>query len=149
MLSRHHEQGSQVLAVNCYPACPESDLALGMPPHSDYGTLTILTQTHQGLQIMDHDKNWLVVTVIEGGLIKRFSIASLHSLSLEKMVAPAPKPVDEEHQSGYRGGNSCGFLDYISGNDIMKLGRYIDTLKKKTSVACPLGELDNRLRPHI
>ncbi|KAI8026230.1 Flavanone 3-dioxygenase 3 [Camellia lanceoleosa] len=77
---------------------------------------------------------------------KRFSIASLHSLSLEKMVAPAPELVDEEHPSGYRGGNFCGFLDYISGNDIMMLGRYIDTLKKKTAVACPLGELDNRLK---
>ncbi|GKD56945.1 flavanone 3-dioxygenase 3-like protein, partial [Tanacetum coccineum] len=50
------EEGSQVLAVNCYPSCPEPDFALGMPPHTDYGTLTILNQSHQGLEIMDHDK---------------------------------------------------------------------------------------------
>ena len=56
------EEGSQVLAVNCYPPCPEPDLALGMPPHTDYGTLTILNQSHQGLEIMDHDKKWHSVT---------------------------------------------------------------------------------------
>jgi isopenicillin N synthase-like dioxygenase len=36
------ESGSQVLAVNYYPACPEPEITLGMPPHFDFGTLTIL-----------------------------------------------------------------------------------------------------------
>ncbi|KAI8026224.1 hypothetical protein LOK49_LG02G00841 [Camellia lanceoleosa] len=44
------------------------------------------------------------------------------------MVAPASELVDEEHPSGYREGNFREFLDYISGNDIMKLGRYASSL---------------------
>ncbi|KAF8087815.1 hypothetical protein N665_0565s0001, partial [Sinapis alba] len=40
-LQEQTEEGSQVMAVNCYPACPEPDITLGMPPHSDFGSLTI------------------------------------------------------------------------------------------------------------
>lgn len=63
------EEGSQVMAVNCYPACPEPEITLGMPPHSDFGSLTILLQSSQGLQIMDSNKNWISVPYIEGALI--------------------------------------------------------------------------------
>ncbi|KAL8207965.1 hypothetical protein R6Q57_007377 [Mikania cordata] len=136
------KQGSQVMAVNCYPSCPEPDLALGMPPHTDYGTLTILSQSHQGLEIMDHDKKWHPVPFIKGSLIvqlgdqlevisngrykstphrailnmqrKRFSIASLHSMQLEKKVGPAPELVGKQHPAAYKEGSFGEFLDYIS-----------------------------------
>lgn len=119
------EEGSQVMAVNCYPPCPEPDLVLGMPPHSDYGYLTILTQNHQGLEVMDHNKMWHPVPLVEGALIillgdqmevisnghykspihratvnsekNRISIASLHSLSFDRKVRPAHELVDEQH----------------------------------------------------
>lgn len=119
------EEGSQVMAVNCYPACPEPDLALGLPPHTDYGMLTVLSQSHQGLEIMDQDKKWHSVPFVHGALIvqlgdqfevmsngryksiphravldlkmKRLSIASLHSMKIEKKVGPAPELVDEKH----------------------------------------------------
>ncbi|XP_052192468.1 flavanone 3-dioxygenase 3-like [Diospyros lotus] len=151
------EQGSQVMAVNFYPACPEPELTLGMPTHSDYGTLTILAQTHQGLQIMDHAKSWHSVPATERALVvqlgdqmevinngryksvlhratvncekKRLSIASLHSLALEKKVGPAPELVDDKHSSGYKEASFGGFLKHISGNEFTKLGRYVDTLK--------------------
>lgn len=151
------EKGSQVIAVNCYPTCPQPDLALGLPPHSDFGLLTIINQSQQGLEIMDHDKKWLSVPLIEGALIvqlgdqmevmsngryksvfhratvnsekKRISISSIHSLALEKKVVPAPELVDDQHPISYKEGSFSGFLEYISGNDIMK-GKYIDTLKK-------------------
>lgn len=152
------KEGSQVMVVNCYPACPEPELALGMPPHSDYGYLTILIQSQPGLQILDNNNNWYPVPVIEGALLvqlgdqievmsngryksvlhratlnkerTRISIASLHSLALEKKVGPAPELVDEEHPLAYNEGSFRGFLDHISGNDITKQQRYIDTLKK-------------------
>ncbi|CAK9149423.1 unnamed protein product [Ilex paraguariensis] len=156
-LHKDIKQGSQVMAINCYPACPEPDLTLGMPPHSDYGYLTILHQSLLGLQIMDHDKNWHSVPVIEGALIiqlgdqmevmsngryksvvhrvtvnsekRRLSMTSLHSLALEKKVEPAPELVDEKQPLFYNVCSFKDFLDFISGNDIMD-GRFIDTLKK-------------------
>ncbi|MFS7942418.1 putative flavanone 3-dioxygenase [Helianthus anomalus] len=150
------KEGSQVIAVNCYPSCPEPDLALGMPPHTDYGTLTILNQNHQGLEIMDHDKTWHHVPFIEGALIvqlgdqlqvmsngryksiphralvnvqrKRLSIASIHSMQLDKKVGPAPDAVDEQHPVAYKEGSFGEFLDYISAKSLTE-GNYIDTLK--------------------
>lgn len=150
------EKGSQVMAVNCYPSCPKPDLALGMPSHTDYGTLTILSQSHQGLEIMDHDKNWHSVPFVQGTLIvqlgdqlevmsngryksnphrvilndqkKRLSIASLHSMPIDKKVGPAPELVDEQHPAAYKEGSFGGFLDYISVKSLTE-GTYIDMLK--------------------
>ncbi|KAM5554691.1 flavanone 3-dioxygenase 3-like [Rosa sericea] len=151
------ENGSQVMAVNCYPKCPEPELALGMPPHSDYGSITILLQSCPGLQILDQNKNWISVPDIEGALLvqmgdqmevlsngqyksvvhrvtvsnekNRLSIASLHSLSLDKKIEPAPLLVDSEHPKSYKEFSFRDFLNYITSNDIIK-GRYIDTLKE-------------------
>lgn len=149
-------EGSQVIAVNCYPACPEPDLALGLPPHTDYSLLSIILQNHQGLQVMDQDEKWHSVPVTEGALIamvgdhmevlsngrykgvvhratvnsekKRLSIASLHSLALGKKVRPAQALVDEQHILSYKEGGFSDFLDFISGEDIVQV-KYIDKLK--------------------
>ncbi|XP_059313024.1 flavanone 3-dioxygenase 3-like [Lycium ferocissimum] len=149
-------EGSQVMAVNCYPACPEPDLTLGLPPHTDYGMLTIILQNHQGLQIMDRDEKWHSVPLTEGALIvqlgdqmevlsngryksvlhratvnserKRISIASLHSLALGKKVRPASELVNEQHILSYKEGSFSDFLDFISGEDIVE-AKYIDKLK--------------------
>ncbi|XP_010513019.1 PREDICTED: protein DMR6-LIKE OXYGENASE 1-like [Camelina sativa] len=54
-------EGSQLMVVNCYPPCPEPELTLGMPPHSDYGFLTLLLQDDaEGLQILYRDE-WVTV----------------------------------------------------------------------------------------
>ncbi|WCJ23029.1 2-oxoglutarate (2OG) and Fe(II)-dependent oxygenase superfamily protein [Euphorbia peplus] len=152
------EEGSQVMTVNCYPACPEPELALGMPPHSDYGSLTVLLQSCPGLQIMDKKNNWFSVPETEGALIiqlgdqlevisngqyksvihrvtvssekKRFSIAGLHSLALNKKVKPARELVDEQNPDSYKEFSFRDFLDFISGNDIRQ-ARFINTLKRE------------------
>ncbi|XP_042758239.1 flavanone 3-dioxygenase 3 isoform X2 [Lactuca sativa] len=151
------EEGSQVMDVNCYPACPEPDLALGMPPHTDYGTLTILNQSQQGLQIMDQDKKWHAVPFVQGALIvrlgdqfevlsngryksirhraildthkQRLSIASIHSMPMEKKVGPAPELIDEQHPIAYKEGSFSGFLDHISVKSVSEEDTYLDTLK--------------------
>ncbi|KAL7599336.1 hypothetical protein Lser_V15G25331 [Lactuca serriola] len=151
------EEGSQVMAVNCYPACPEPDLALGMPPHTDYGTLTILNQSQQGLQIMDQDKKWRAVPFVHGALIvqlgdqfevlsngryksirhraildthkQRLSIASIHSMPMEKKVGPAPELIDEQHPIAYKEGSFSGFLDHISVKSVSEEDTYLDMLK--------------------
>ncbi|XP_010413576.2 PREDICTED: protein DOWNY MILDEW RESISTANCE 6-like [Camelina sativa] len=156
-LEEEIEEGSQVMAVNCYPACPEPDIALGMPPHSDFGSLTILLQSSQGLQIMDSNNNWVSVPYIEGALIvqlgdqvevmsngiyksvvhrvtvnkdfKRLSFASLHSLPMHKKISPASQLVNENKSAAYGEFSFNDFLDYISSNDITQQ-RFIDTLRK-------------------
>lgn len=66
---KQFEDGSQLMVVNYYPACPEPDLTLGMPPHSDYGFLTLLLQDHvQGLQIQHRDK-WVTVQPIPNSFV--------------------------------------------------------------------------------
>ncbi|CAA7029571.1 unnamed protein product [Microthlaspi erraticum] len=157
-LQEEIEEGSQVMAVNCYPACPEPELALGMPPHSDFSSLTILLQSSQGLQIMDcNNNNWVCVPYIEDALIvqlgdqmevmsngiyksvvhrvtvnrdiKRLSFASLHSLPMDMKISPAPKLVDGDKPAAYGEFSFKDFLDYISSNDLTQR-RFIDTLKK-------------------
>ena len=60
-LLKEFEEGSQLMVVNCYPQCPEPELTLGMPPHSDYGFLTLLLQDQvEGLQI-HHQQKWVNV----------------------------------------------------------------------------------------
>lgn len=61
--------GSQLMIVNFYPPCPEPDLTLGMPPHSDYGFLTLLLQDEvEGLQIQYKDK-WVTVESIPNAFV--------------------------------------------------------------------------------
>ncbi|EYU40361.1 hypothetical protein ABFS82_02G140600 [Erythranthe guttata] len=155
------EEGSQVMAVNFYPACPEPNLTLGLPPHSDYGLLTILLQNQRGLETMDNDGKWQSVPVIKEGLVvqlgdhmevlsngryksvvhraclnsekRRLSIASLHSLEIEKKVIPAQELVDEQHPLAYEGVSFGDFLHFLSKNDILE-GRYIDTLRKNPQI---------------
>ncbi|CAI9279300.1 unnamed protein product [Lactuca saligna] len=150
------EEGSQAMTVNCYPPCPKPDLTLGIPPHSDYGTLTILNQNQQGLQIMDKERKWHSVPFIQGALTvqlgdqievmsngrykstfhratvnnkrNRLSIASLHSLPIDKKVGPAPWLVDEQYPIAYREGSFGEFLDHISKKCLSET-RYIDTLR--------------------
>lgn len=63
------EDGSQLIVVNCYPSCPEPELTLGMPPHSDYGFLTLLLQDEvEGLQI-HHCGKWVTVEPIAGSFV--------------------------------------------------------------------------------
>jgi isopenicillin N synthase-like dioxygenase len=63
------DAGSQMLMANCFPACPEPDLTLGMPPHSDYGFLTVLLQDQvNGLEVRHADR-WVLVDPLPGSLV--------------------------------------------------------------------------------
>lgn len=69
MLEELSRDGSQLMVVNCFPPCPQPDLTLGMPPHSDYGFLTLLLQDEvEGLQIQ-HDHKWVTVQPIPGSFV--------------------------------------------------------------------------------
>ncbi|KAK8942022.1 Leucoanthocyanidin dioxygenase [Platanthera guangdongensis] len=59
----------QALSGNLYPPCPQPELALGLPPHSDAGLLSVLMQNNSfpGLQVM-HNGNWVQVQLIPNSL---------------------------------------------------------------------------------
>ncbi|XP_057745074.1 flavanone 3-dioxygenase 3 [Arachis stenosperma] len=125
-LTKKLEDGMQVMAVNCYPPCPEPAMALGLPPHSDYSCLTIVYQNCQGLEIMDSTTcSWKLVPhvpyalqvhigdhfeVLSNGLFKsvvhratlhrdrtRFSIVSLFSLGMDDKMGVAAELIDDDH----------------------------------------------------
>ncbi|VVB02365.1 unnamed protein product [Arabis nemorensis] len=139
------EEGSQVVVVNCYPPCPEPELTLGMPPHSDYGFLTLLLQDDvEGLQIL-HREEWVTVDPIPGSFVvnvgdhleifsngryksvlhrvlvnptkPRISVASLHSFPLTSVVKPSPKLIDEQNVPKYMETDFATFLQYVSSRE--------------------------------
>ncbi|KAI8563215.1 hypothetical protein RHMOL_Rhmol03G0095100 [Rhododendron molle] len=136
------EDGSQLMVLNCYPPCPEPDLTLGMPPHSDYGFLTLLQQDDvAGLQIQ-FQENWVTVEPIPNSLVvtvgdhleicsngryksvlhraivnsvkPRISVASLHTVPYNSVVRPSPKLIDESNPRRYMDTDFDSFLEYIS-----------------------------------
>ncbi|KAL0321699.1 UNVERIFIED_CONTAM: putative 2-oxoglutarate-dependent dioxygenase SLC1 [Sesamum calycinum] len=129
-LSSKLDDGMQVMAVNCYPQCPQPELALGLPPHSDYSCLTVVLQDMPGLQILDsRDKSWKAVPMIPGALqvnvgdqLEVLSNGSTKVLSTREMV-------EEDHPNGYRESSFRDFLNYIAKNDLAEGRNFLNTLK--------------------
>lgn len=66
---KEFRDGSQLMVINCFPSCPEPDLTLGMPPHSDYGFLTLLLQDGvQGLQVRSKGE-WVTVDPLPNSFV--------------------------------------------------------------------------------
>ncbi|KAK0577689.1 hypothetical protein LWI29_037107 [Acer saccharum] len=137
----------QLLAVNLYPPCPQPELAMGLPPHSDHGLLTILMQNDlQGLQV-HHNGSWVSINplpdsfvvnigdhmeILSNGEYKsvlhratvnekatRVSIAIAHGPPLQKVVVPAPELVHRENRPpAYRG---IKYKEYIELQHISPL----------------------------
>ncbi|KAI4308601.1 hypothetical protein L6164_031657 [Bauhinia variegata] len=159
-LKQQIEDGMQVMALNCYPPCPEPEIALGLPPHSDYSCLTILYQSSVGLEIMDlEDATWKVVPqipralqvhvgdhfeVLSNGSYKsvvhratlnsestRISIVSLFSLGMDGKMETAPELVDEKNPK-YRESSFRDFLNFLASNDIAEGKSFLGMLKIKS-----------------
>ncbi|KAK2998004.1 hypothetical protein RJ639_025282 [Escallonia herrerae] len=142
------QDGSQLMVVNCYPPCPEPDLTLGMPPHSDYGFLTLLLQDEvEGLQIQFQEK-WVTIEPIPNSFVinvgdhleifsngryksvihrvlvnsmkSRISVASLHSLPFSSMVRPSPKLISDANPRRYMDTDFPAFIKYIESCDSTK-----------------------------
>lgn len=61
--------GLQILVANLYPTCPQPDLALGLPAHSDHGLFTVLMQNDVGgLQLM-HNGKWVQVDPVPNSFL--------------------------------------------------------------------------------
>ncbi|KAH0456314.1 hypothetical protein IEQ34_014221 [Dendrobium chrysotoxum] len=150
------EEGTHMMVMNCFPSCPEPDLTLGMPPHSDFGFLTILLQDEvKGLQVKYGDE-WITVDPIAGSLFvnigdhleifsngryksvlhrvlvnsskSRNSIASLHSLPFDSIVRPSPEIVKEDHERLYKDTDFASFLNYMTTHEA-KQKQFIESRK--------------------
>lgn len=54
---KFYEDGGAIVRANCYPICPEPGLTLGVGPHHDPTSLTILHQDDVGgLEVLVDDK---------------------------------------------------------------------------------------------
>ncbi|CAK9174076.1 unnamed protein product [Ilex paraguariensis] len=119
------DSGLQIFILNLYPPCPQPELAMGLPPHSDHGLLTLLIQNEvPGLQVQ-HNGKWVTVNplpnsflvntadhleIFSNGKYKsvvhravvnnrltRMSLAMAHGPSLETTVSPASNLLDSEN----------------------------------------------------
>lgn len=65
-----HAEMRQAMRVNYYPTCSRPDLVLGVSPHSDGGSITVLIQDDEiaGLQIK-HKGEWVPVKPIPNALV--------------------------------------------------------------------------------
>ena len=63
------EELQYMMKINYYPPCPRPDLALGVPPHTDLSSLTILVPNEvPGLQVFQDDR-WIDVQYIPNALV--------------------------------------------------------------------------------
>ncbi|KAJ0960685.1 hypothetical protein J5N97_001439 [Dioscorea zingiberensis] len=134
----------QILVTNLYPPCPQPELALGIPPHSDHGLLTILLENGvNGLKV-EHNGKWVHVKslpnsflvntgdhmeIVSNGKYKsvvhqaevnasstRISIATAVGPSLDTVVVPAPQLVKHKHQLAYKGMKYRDFREHTQAN---------------------------------
>ncbi|KAJ4970835.1 hypothetical protein NE237_003934 [Protea cynaroides] len=142
---KQFQDGSQLMIINCYPPCPEPELTLGMHPHSDYGSLTLVLQDEvEGLQIR-YQGDWFTVRSIPNSFVvnvgdhleilsngryksvlhrvvvnsmkSRISVASLHSLPFETVVRPASRLINESNPRLYKDTDFASFIAYLSSCD--------------------------------
>ncbi|TYH33459.1 hypothetical protein ES332_D13G061400v1 [Gossypium tomentosum] len=116
------ENGLQLIAANLYPPCPRPELAMGLPPHSDHGLLTLLIQNQIGGLQVQHKGKWVNIDPIPNSFLanigdhieilsngkyksvlhravvnnrdERISIAVPHGPALDAIVSPASKLVE-------------------------------------------------------
>ncbi|XP_062077056.1 2-oxoglutarate-dependent dioxygenase 19-like [Humulus lupulus] len=133
------DEGLQLLAANYYPACPEPERAIGIPPHTDHGLVTLLIQNQMGgLQVLHKGKwvNWDAVPnafvvnlgdqmqvltndtyksvwhrAVVNNRATRISIAVAHGPSVDTVVVASPELLERQGQSPLYAGMS--YRDYI------------------------------------
>ncbi|XP_010245588.1 PREDICTED: 1-aminocyclopropane-1-carboxylate oxidase homolog 4-like [Nelumbo nucifera] len=60
---------SRAMVGHYYPYCPQADLTMGFPPHTDPGVLTVLLQNEIGGLQVKHGEKWVEVKPLPGALV--------------------------------------------------------------------------------
>ncbi|GMH16397.1 hypothetical protein Nepgr_018238 [Nepenthes gracilis] len=137
----------QVFTANLYPPCPQPELAMGIPPHSDHGLLTLLIQNEIGGLQVHHNGSWVQVNAIPNSFLvntgdhmeifsngryksnlhravvnrtaTRISLAIANGPSLDTVVGPAPELVDSEsHPALYLPMKYRDYMEFQQGNQL-------------------------------
>ncbi|MED6209466.1 hypothetical protein PIB30_054940 [Stylosanthes scabra] len=135
----NYESGFQMFVVNYYPRCPMPEQAMGLPPHSDHGVLTLLLQNElEGLQLLRND-TWISIHPLPNSFVvntgdqmeiftngkyksnihravvnknaTRITIGTAHGPPLDDVVAPATELIREDNPPAYR---AIKYKDYMS-----------------------------------
>nr|XP_009770093.1 PREDICTED: probable 2-oxoglutarate/Fe(II)-dependent dioxygenase isoform X2 [Nicotiana sylvestris] len=63
------DSGFEVFVANYYPACPQPELVMGLPPHSDFGLLTLLIQNEVGGLQLQRNGKWININPIPNSIL--------------------------------------------------------------------------------
>ncbi|XP_077218955.1 protein LATERAL BRANCHING OXIDOREDUCTASE 1-like [Tasmannia lanceolata] len=153
----------QAVRMNYYPPCARPDLVLGLSPHSDGSSLTVLQQDTNsvGLQIFK-DNTWVPVQPIPNALVinlgdtmevltngkyksiehravtnkdvDRLSIVTFYAPRYDLELGPLPELVDETHPPMYRRYNHGEYSRHYVTNKL-KGKKSLDYCKIQTVVS--------------
>ncbi|KAM3270564.1 hypothetical protein P3S67_028766 [Capsicum chacoense] len=139
--------GFQIFIANYYPRCPQPELALGIPPHSDHGLLTLIIQNQVGGLQVQHQGKWVHVNALPNSLLvntgdhleiftngkfksnvhrvvvnntsPRISVAVAHGPSLEAIVSPAsPLAQSESNPPAYMPKKYKDYMEMQQSNQL-------------------------------
>ncbi|OWM67917.1 hypothetical protein CDL15_Pgr010855 [Punica granatum] len=145
------ESGQMLSVANQYPPCPQHELAMGLPPHTDPALLTVLIQNGtDGLQVQ-HKGKWLNASIVPGDLFvnindqleiftngkyksvihraivnnrkTRLSIAMANGPSLDTIINPAPELLCSVSQPAAYAGMK--YKDYLEIRECIRLVKVI------------------------
>ncbi|GFP87560.1 flavonol synthase/flavanone 3-hydroxylase [Phtheirospermum japonicum] len=138
--TRIGEKPRLVSQSNYYPPCPQPQLTMGLPPHTDLNALTVLMQSENvtGLQVIK-DGEWVSVDPVPDAFIvnigdqiqvlsngryksvhhravtnkdsERISIAMFYGPNKDTIMGPMKDLIDEEHPPVYRNYRHGEFLN--------------------------------------
>ena len=63
------KSGFQLFAANLYPPCPQPELAMGIPAHTDHGLLTLLIENGIGGLQIQHNGTWFHVNPLPNSFL--------------------------------------------------------------------------------
>ncbi|KAF5444206.1 hypothetical protein F2P56_036699 [Juglans regia] len=140
------ESGLQLFVANLYPPCPQPELAMGLPPHSDHGLLTLLMENGIGGLQTQHNGNWVNVNAIPNSFLvniadqleilsngkyksnvhravvnskaTRISLGIGNGPSLETMIRPAPELESKEQAAAYIGMKYKDYMELQQSNQL-------------------------------
>lgn len=135
------ESSLQILTANLYPPCPQPELAMGLPPHSDHGLLTILMQNGIGGLQVNHGGKWVNVDPLPNAFLvntgDHLEIMSngkyksvLHRavvnskatrMSIPQSIGPSPDTVVAPVEQLLDGENNCAMYLAMKYKDYLEL----------------------------